>query len=448
MGLLQLNQREGNNVLTDWPDAYISPQKKSGFVATLDTSRKKHKGAHTMFYGLNDLDNLIKQTMREKPLTNVYLSLNAFKKGLDGQLYRRAENLAQIRNIGLDIDCYNVGLSPDAAADVLKESVAKGEIPNPNLVIWSGNGLQLIYSIQGGAAPSLAWLAEYITTQLAGKTSKVGADFACTDITRVFRLPGTINAKPGKEKKLVRVEMWRALEYDLSELYDYCEPKRLRNKYKGTTAKVYDLPSIAEEGRRLQSLNLSRSYDLINLIELRGGEIELRTILLYDYAFCLALNNLAESNVIQAAENVNNRFNDPQKSKEVQRIAKSAYKDARKFWAAFKANEYNTRGLESRLIKPKKTITLIETHSITEDEQQEMRTLIGQEVKYGRKKAKRRAAGMKTMDEYNSIRNAQKGEKAAQLAELKAQYPDATQKQLADLMGVSQQTISRLLKQI
>lgn len=448
MAVLQLEQREGNNVLADWIDAYISPQKKSGFVATLDLSKKKHRGAYTRFYGLNDLDNLIKQTTRQKPLTNVYLSLNAFKPGLDGNLHRRAENLSQIRNIGLDIDCYNVGLTPEAAADILKDLISKGEIPNPNLLIWSGNGLQLIYSIQGGAAASLAWLAEYITTQLAGKTSAIGADFACTDVTRVFRLPGTINEKRGKTKKLVRVEMWRALEYDLSELYDYCDPKRLSRKYPGKGAKVYDLPSIAEQGRRLKTLNLSRSYDLIALIELRAGEIELRNVLTYDYAFSLALNDLTEENVIQAAQGMNNRFADPQKVKEVKRVAKRAYKDARKFWAAFKENGYTMRGLDRRLIKPKKNLTLIETHGITQEEQQEMRVLIEQAVKYERKKAQRRADGMKTMDEYNSSRKAQKAEKAAQLAKLKAEQPDATQKELAGIMGVSAMTVSRLLKEI
>jgi len=83
----------------------------------------------------------------------VYLSLNAFEYGS-----RTTKALKQIRNIGVDIDCYKVNVSISKALEEIKQLIIKGKIPNPNLVIFSGRGLQLVYSISGGAAPAMAFL--------------------------------------------------------------------------------------------------------------------------------------------------------------------------------------------------------------------------------------------------------------------------------------------------
>ena len=201
--------------IEEWHDCYLSESKKTGFVCTLQLANKKHS-----FYGLNDLDALLKETKKRK--TDVYLSLNAFEYGS-----RTTKALKQIRNIGVDIDCYKVNVSISKALEEIKQLIIKGRIPNPNLVIFSGRGLQLIYSISGGAAPAMAFLTQYITTQYIAELKHLGADTAATDVTRVFRLPYSINGRNGKQ---VTVEIWRTLEYSLEELYSYCTPLERRRK--------------------------------------------------------------------------------------------------------------------------------------------------------------------------------------------------------------------------
>ncbi|KGT37257.1 hypothetical protein P9232_15460 [Weizmannia sp. CD-2023] len=93
--LLQIQE----TYIEEWHDCYLSESKKTGFVCTLQLTNKKHS-----FYGLNDLDALLKETKKRK--TDVYLSLNAFEYGS-----RTTKALKQIRNIGVDIDCYKVNVS-------------------------------------------------------------------------------------------------------------------------------------------------------------------------------------------------------------------------------------------------------------------------------------------------------------------------------------------------
>ncbi len=446
MGVLW--EQDSGNWIDEWHEVYISDKKARGYVATLDLSRKFYDHAHTEYWGRRDVARLIDITEREQRYAyrNMYLSLNAFQAGPDGLIHRRENHLAQIRNIGLDIDCYNVGLTAEEAAKKIHDMIAKSEIPNPNLLIWSGNGLQLIYSIEGGAAPTdgMKWLARYITTQLVGKTASLGADYACGDLARVFRLPGTINEKPGKKKRRVGVEIWRRLEYTVSDLYAYCEPYKRRN----VPGKVLHLPDIKAAGNSVKALNLARANDLIRLVDIRGGAIENRNMMTYDYCVALALNDLSETQVIAAAQQFDARFDCPQKPQTVKRTARSAYKVAREYWKAYAENGYKKHGLEQSLVKPKQNRTIIDQQGITSEEMAEMTTLIDKDEKYKRKVAKRRAAGSVTMAEYNSSRATQKANRAAELQKLKEQYPKAKQKELADFMSVSDRTIRNLLKEL
>lgn len=451
MGIVQLNEKQGKNQIKDWHNAYLSPTKRRGAVAVVQWNETKDGRTveNRQWITPTNTTDLIKKTDGTyKRLTNAFLTLNAFQK-VNGQTERRTANLAQIRNIGVDIDCYNVGMTPQQAENIIQDMIIQHEIPNPNLVIWSGNGLQLVYSIEGGAAPSLAWLTKHITAQLVVKTAQIGADAACTDLTRVFRLPGSYNAKPGKETKLVRVELWRTLEYDLSELYAYCEPLEHRKK-RISRPNLYPLPKQSDMGHKLRSLNLTRINDFYKLINLREGNIENRNVMLYDFAYCFGLQTDQEDAVIQQASRMNDALDDPLNLMEVERVAKNAFKDARTFWKAYVDNGYRALPFRANdgVIKPKKNDTLIEHHSITADEMKELQTIINGNEKQARRVAKRRAAGMKTLEEHNNNQKQQKAQRLYLLAKLKAENPGATQQQLAGLMGVSIRTVKSYLKEL
>lgn len=452
MGIVKLTENQASNQLDEWHNAYLSPTKKRGAIGivqweTQDDGRVVEKRKWITPKNKQELLKLSNGTGNR--LTNAFLTLNAFEE-IDGQTRRRTSHLAQIRNLGVDIDCYNVGMTPQQARGALQDLIVQCEIPNPNLVIWSGNGLQLVYSIEGGASPKLEWLTRHITTQFIAKTTYLGADAACSDMARVFRLPGSYNKKPGKKTALVRAEIWRKLEYDLSELYAYCEPLQHRQQRISRPA-LYPLPKKTEMGNGLRSLNVTRINDFYKLINLREGNIEKRNVLLYDFAYCFGLQTDIEDAVVQQAVRMNQTLEDPLSLFEVERVAKNAFNDARAFWTAFKENGYSMKGLcrtGDGLIKPKKNSTLIEHHSITAPEMEKLETIIDDNEIYRRKVAKRRAAGVKPLEEHNNDQKQKKAERIYLLAKLKAENPGATQKQLANLMGISLRTVKTYLKEL
>ena len=56
---------------------------------------------------------------------------------------------------------------------------------------------------------------------------------------------------------------------------------------------------------------------------------------------------------------------------------KSALDDAEAFWRAFEENNYHVEGLDNKLVKPKRTSTIIRQQSITDGEMEMMDVLIG-----------------------------------------------------------------------
>lgn len=440
-------------LLNDWHDCYINEHKQRGFVATIDLSKIKYDYAFTRFWGANDKAKLVALTDgSSKPLTNIFLSLNAFQGGK-----RRASNLAQIRNIGIDLDCYKLGITPEQAVESLKGFIFEGRIPNPNLLIRSGNGLQLILSLAGGLPPTneMKYMATYITNELSAILEPLGADYAANTLERVFRLPGTFNVKPNKPKKLVTAEIWNREEYTLTQLMDYCkplEPKKRPSQPCKVKGEIKYIDFTKTSGMTLRTLNSARMSDFLRLIQLRGGNIEMRNLMTYDYAFTMALISDNEQAVLTAAQQINDQFDDPQSVKTVTRTARNGFKDARKFWDEYVKNEYKLTGLPRELVKPKQTRTLIKQHSITLEEQRELDVTISHDVKLERKneqtQAKRRAEGIRSMDIYNAERKEQTNNKIDKLRSLLADQPDLSQRKLANILDCSVGYINKLIKQL
>jgi len=440
-------------LIDEWHDCYISEYKQRGYVATLDLSKIKYDYPFTRYWGLNDKPQLIAYTDgSSKPLTNVFLSLNAF----NGK-HRRANTITQLRNIGIDLDCYKLGLTADEAAKKVAALVHVGRIPNPNLLIRSGNGLQLVYGLAGGLPPTkeMKWLVTYVTNELTTLLQPLGADFAANTLERVFRLPGTYNAKPGKPKKLVTVEKWNIREYTITELMEYCTPYEPASKpvaARKPKGEVLTLDLTKTQGMTVRTLNAGRLNDFLKLIQLRAGNIEMRNLLTYDYAFTMALMTANESAVLYATQQINDLFDDPQPAKVVERTALNGFKDARKFWKEYANNGYKLQGLPRDLVKPKQTRTLIKQHTITLDEQRELYVTISKEVYDERQREaitdKRRAQGMKPRNEYQASRKAASNDKLEQLRALLAEQPNLSQRKAASLLGCSAATVNALRKKL
>ncbi|MEM5662264.1 hypothetical protein AAHB62_26260 [Bacillus cereus] len=285
--------------IDSWYECYLSERKKSGYVVTIDLSNEQHK---QIWYGLRDLKHLLKAS--ERGLKDVYLSLNAFEHGS-----RKTADLKQIRNIGVDLDFYKIGLSKEYVIKHLHDFVFSGSLPCPN-IIMNGRGVQLVYSISGGAAPQMAYLTQYITNHFVKMLMPLGADGSCSDLSRVFRLPYSTHGKTGQQ---ITVDLWTEREYSLQELYEYVPPleKKRKTKRKGIITTLPARKGVMD----LYSLNTKRKADLEMIVELRNGVIENRNDLTYIYSFTTALIVKNQSATLEMTFQLNAKLADPQPKK-------------------------------------------------------------------------------------------------------------------------------------
>lgn len=424
---------EKETFIDEWQDCYLSDSKITGFICTFQLAYKKHR-----FYGLNDIKQFL--AAADKREKDIYLSLNAFEYGS-----RTTGALKQIRNIGVDIDCYKLNISVQDALEEVRKLILKGSVPNPNLVILSGRGIQLIYSISGGASPKMAFLSQYITTQFISELKHIGADTSATDVTRVFRLPYSINSKSDRQ---VAVELWRTLEYSLLELYSFCTPLEQRRKpSKKRKGILATLPS--KKGLKdLYSLNTARKNDLELLVSLRNGDVEKRNVMTYIYSYTVALILKNKEATIEFARQLNDRFAEPDKAREVRRTAGNAYDDALKFFEEFKKREFRMwyQSMDG-IIRPMKNSTIIEELDITADEIKQFSTVIDKAEKQARDtKRKRKNRGSVSREDYTKEQQEKTDSNIAAVADLlKEGYK---QKQIAESLGLSKGRVSQLVKQI
>ena len=100
-------------------------------------------------------------------------------------------------------------------------------IPEPNIIIFSGQGLVLIWLIDPvpyQALPLWQAIQQYLLDQL----KEFGGDSRASDAARVFRLDGSVNSKNGEE---VHVEYRHNYKYDLRTLQEeYLPVLKTRNK--------------------------------------------------------------------------------------------------------------------------------------------------------------------------------------------------------------------------
>ena len=132
--------------------------------------------------------DLLKQDFDKE---NIYISMSTFYKPM-----RRIETIKEIGSLFIDLDTYNTKFTKTQILMNLEENYFNRSIPIPNLIIDSGRGLTLVWSIEKVPYKALSlWKAvqEYLYSQL----KEFGADRKALDVTRILRVPGSINSKSG-----------------------------------------------------------------------------------------------------------------------------------------------------------------------------------------------------------------------------------------------------------
>lgn len=180
----------------------------------------------------------------QKYADNVFIAMNTFKSKK-----RSTDNLQTLNALYIDIDCYNLGLSQDYVLDVLNDDYFGRLIPTPTYVINSGNGMYLIWKLDGENPKALKrWRAtqKYICKLLQG----FGADCNALDAARILRVPGSINAKTNK---LVTIMQQSDVSYTLYNVMEEYMPAY--KKSTGATAKQIKFAKAIATKKRIKEPN-------------------------------------------------------------------------------------------------------------------------------------------------------------------------------------------------
>lgn len=380
---------------------------------------------------------------------DVYFSQNTFYKPV-----RRIENIRQLRSLYVDLDFYLFNYDPSWVVGKLETEYFGKSIPDPNIIIFSGQGIVLIWLIEPvpyKALPLWQAIQRYMLNQL----SDLGGDPKAVDAARIFRIAGSRNTKNGA---YVRTEYRHEYRYDIHQIqYDYLpELKPKKQKSPGRKKKIVQLFNI-------YSLHFARIKDIHKLIEIRKGHMpNMRetTCFLYRYWMCCYLEDPQEA--LKATLDLNHEFDSPLSTREVEKATRSA----EKAWAARSNKEADKIAKEKGYPGAGYNVSnakLIEWLDIQQEEMIHLSTIINTKEKNRRRREKyqkdapkilkqrekeRREKGIRPMEEYNAERKEKQQSKAQILQQAIKEHPNYSVRELAEYTGIPRSTVQRLKNQL
>jgi hypothetical protein len=175
-------------------------------------------------YKMSQLEDVLKSLDKD---VDTYISQSVFKRP-----NRRSENLHTMSHAFVDLDTYNVealkGMAVENIVDKILTFCKKNQIPIPSLIISSGRGLYLKYIWSTFVSGQARERAVAVNKQLVETFREFGTDPHCVDMSRIFRVVGSVNSKsgtrcslawaePGEDGKLVKT-------YDFEKFADEILP--------------------------------------------------------------------------------------------------------------------------------------------------------------------------------------------------------------------------------
>ena len=159
---------------------------------------------------------------------NIFIAIHRMRSKRRG-----VDNLEGLDLLYIDLDCYNVGLTPEQALEKLKKEYEGTKIPSPSMAICSGKGLHIVWKICEHANALPRW--NRVQKFLCKVLRPLGADPCAIDASRFLRVPYTWNSKNGRR---VRILAFQDIKYTLHEII------------KAYDIKEYDSISLSETRKR------------------------------------------------------------------------------------------------------------------------------------------------------------------------------------------------------
>lgn len=420
------------------------PKTTDGYITIAKKDSRTGRFAQ-YYYKPGELATHLTEVMGE----DVFFSQNTFYRKA-----RRIETIRQLRSLYVDLDFYIFNYDPQWILGKLELEFYRQSIPEPNMIIFSGQGIVLIWMIE--PVPYMALpLWQAVQNYLIQQLKPLGGDPKAADAARVFRLAGSTSSKNGND---VHAEYRHNYRYSLRDIQHEYLPELTPKQAKkpGRKKKVVHLFNI-------YSLHNARLRDLAKLVELRQGDVEgKREIILFLYRYWSCCFTGDPQAALQQTLEFNETFLKPLTQKE----AVKATVSAQKAWASKSNKEANDRakamgypGAGYRISNAK----LIEWLDITPEEQKHLRTIIGPKEKNRRKReeyqnnpepkreavtAYRRKKGIKARDEYLKQEAEKSQDKLTLLQETMAQHPGISNRKAAKIMGISEAYVRKLKAQL
>ena len=150
--------------------------------------------------------NLI-STLSRISRTADFLTRDIYISQLEFSERKRTVNAVAAMNVSfLDLDGKLArNQTPEEWRDVVLEHCRRYAIPEPNEMVFTGNGIHVKWIYTQPASRSHLERWNCIERLLFVQFEALGADAKALDAARVLRLPGTVNCKPGTEDNHVRI---------------------------------------------------------------------------------------------------------------------------------------------------------------------------------------------------------------------------------------------------
>ena len=411
---------------------------------------------------------------------NNYLSISTFKTGS-----RRKEfNVKGVKRLFIDMDAHKNPINLDEAkllSDYMLDNwFDEYELPEPNYIIFSGRGVQVLFTLDGcddvdewkryqtALLKTCQKLLKDLKEHSLSEASVVAIEHEpeidmLKDASRVHRVPDTTNLKSNVAAKLLYVNEDHV--YTLNELNANYEAfsdenlvtekkkKKTQKKAKSEpTERDVDLSGIDMDDKQgidphffeiIEKTIKPRLSDLETLIRLRneaGTDSGYRNNLISIYIPTLVSCGYKNEDVVKEAHRINSLFNKPLKQAEVNDWLNSCLKKKEIVSA-------DGKKLVSRVYYRFYTSTIIDKLQITKEEQDSMKVLCSEALKKKRSREKQKdvqnANRREVYKEKTAEKRKAKEERNKRIHELSADGMSV--RQIAKQLSVNASTVSRVL---
>ncbi len=302
---------------------------------------------------------------------NTHIAISSYKRPR-----RITENLYGVSSIIIDLDYYKTDYAEiDNYTDFRQalQPILDTLGIEPSAITYSGHGYYLTFNLTNNVNlkySSMHWLYQSVVQKLIEKFVDFGADYACSDLTRVFKIPGSINFKTGIPVTLCHYNPAHTI--NLSELADRLGiHTRAENKSR-ENAIAYQKYYFGNNSR-FSNANKQRMEDYEHLLHSRNYKLPHKRDLFFLFVAVNCFNmSWSATSILSYCKQLNTKLQHPLIEKELEHLI------------YYLNNQLNEDG--SCKLKYKNDY-IVRTLGISDNEQKHMHQLISCKTRTLRKKA-------------------------------------------------------------